>query len=93
MFQVDVVIMHSCIAFVAPLLTMIVLIGLTACIRINSCYNVIIRDLGSNDTLKITSLKKGNVLLCLDIHVTTHVLQSSSHITSHGSGCTAACNY
>ena len=59
MVLADVVIMHSCIAS-----TMIALIGLAACTRMNSCYNVIIRDLGSNDTLNHFTEKKVTVLLC-----------------------------
>ena len=63
MVQADVVIMHSCIAS-----TMIALIGLTACTRMNSCYNVIIRDLGSNDTLNHITEKK-LLYYCVLAHV------------------------
>ena len=64
MFQVDVVIMHSCIAR-----TMIALIGLTVCTRMNSCYNVIIRDLGSNDTLNHITEKKSYCIIVFLAHV------------------------
>ena len=70
MYQVDVVIMHSCSAR-----TMIALIGFTACTRMKSCYNVIIRDLGSNDTLNHITEKSYYIIVFL-----AHVPENSKGI-------------
>ena len=69
----------------------------------NLCYNVIIRDLGSNDTLHHITKKKVTVLcfwrMCLKtvkVSVQSRYpcdYTCSPDFTSHGSGCTAACNY